>query len=161
MSRKYKFADNNKMYFVSFAVINWIDLFIRNEYREIILESVRFCQQTKELELYGWCLMTSHAHLIIGTKGNPLQNIMRDLKRHTSEELHGLRLAARAVPAFAKKGTPALPSRNCEGGSVGGLNDARFRSFDEDPLRQNLAGTGDVARRKRLRLRAGGRPRRR
>lgn len=32
--------------------------------------------------------MTSHAHLIIGTKGNALSNIMRDLKRHTSEMLH-------------------------------------------------------------------------
>ncbi len=32
--------------------------------------------------------MTSHVHLIIGTKGNPLQNIMRDLKRHTAEVLH-------------------------------------------------------------------------
>ena len=34
--------------------------------------------------------MTSHVHLIIGTKGNPLQNIMRDLKRHTAEILHQL-----------------------------------------------------------------------
>ena len=42
----------------------------------------------KGLELYGWCIMTSHVQLIIGTKGNPLQNIMRDLKRHTSETLH-------------------------------------------------------------------------
>ena len=32
--------------------------------------------------------MTSHVHMITGTKGNPLQNIMRDLKRHTSEVLH-------------------------------------------------------------------------
>jgi REP element-mobilizing transposase RayT len=31
---------------------------------------------------------TSHVHLIIGTEENPLQNIMRDLKRHTSETLH-------------------------------------------------------------------------
>jgi hypothetical protein len=31
--------------------------------------------------------MTSHLHLIIGTSGNPLQNIMRDLKRHTAEIL--------------------------------------------------------------------------
>lgn len=88
MSRKYKFADNNKMYFVSFSVINWIDLFICKEYKEILLNSIRFCQQTKDLEIYGWCIMTSHVHLIIGTKGNPMQNIMRDLKRHTAEELH-------------------------------------------------------------------------
>ncbi len=88
MSRKYKFGDNDKIYFVSFAVTNWIDLFIRNEYKEEILKSIRFCQADKDLELYGWCIMTSHVHLIIGTKSNPLQNIMRDLKRHTSEVLH-------------------------------------------------------------------------
>ena len=34
------------------------------------------------------CLITSHVHLIIGSSGNALSNIMRDLKRHTSEELH-------------------------------------------------------------------------
>ena len=88
MSKKYKFADNDKIYFVSFAVTNWIDLFIRNEYREEILNSIRYCQTYKDLELYGWCIMTSHVHLIIGTKGNPLQNIMRDLKRPTAEALH-------------------------------------------------------------------------
>ena len=88
MSRKYKFGDNDKLYFVSFAVTNWIDLFIRNEYREEILKSIKYCQDEKDLELYGWCIMTSHVHLIIGTKENPLHNIMRDLKRHTAEELH-------------------------------------------------------------------------
>src|SRR6185312_12553283 len=88
MSSKYKFADNDKLYFVSFAITNWIDLFIREVYKEEILKSIRYCQTNKGLELYGWCIMTSHVHLIIGTKGNPLQNIMRDLKRHTSETLH-------------------------------------------------------------------------
>jgi putative transposase len=88
MSKKYKFSDNDKLYFVSFAVTNWIDLFIRNEYKEVVIESIKYCQKEKELELYGWCIMTSHVHLLIGTKGNPLSNIMRDLKRHTSEMLH-------------------------------------------------------------------------
>ena len=90
MSKKYKFADNDKIYFVSFAVTNWIDLFIRNEYREELLNSIKYCQLNKDLELYGWCIMTSHLHLIIGTRRNPLQNIMRDLKRHTAEILHKL-----------------------------------------------------------------------
>ena len=84
MSSKYKFADNDKLYFVSFAITNWIDLFIREIYKEEILKSIRYCQANKELDLYGWCIMTSHVHMIIGTKGNPLQNIMRDLKRHTT-----------------------------------------------------------------------------
>jgi len=88
MSKKYKFTDNSKLYFVSFAVTNWIDLFIRNEYREILINNIKHCQAKKDLELYCWCIMTSHVHLIIGTSGNALSNIMRDLKRHTSEELH-------------------------------------------------------------------------
>ena len=87
MSKKYKFADTDKIYFVSFAVTNCIDLFIRNEYKEEILNSIRFCQ-AKRIWSYGWCIMTSHIHLILGTRGNPLQNIMRDLKRRTSEVLH-------------------------------------------------------------------------
>lgn len=31
MSTKYKFGDKSSLYFVSFSVINWIDLFIREE----------------------------------------------------------------------------------------------------------------------------------
>ena len=52
MSRKYKFGDHDKLYFISFAVVYWIDLFIRNEYKEIMVESWRFCQQEKDLEIY-------------------------------------------------------------------------------------------------------------
>jgi putative transposase len=88
MSRKYKFRDCDKLYFVTFTIVNWIDLFIRNEYKDIVINSIRFCQQYKDLEVYGWCMMTSHIHLIVGTKGNHLSNIIRDLKRHSSEMLH-------------------------------------------------------------------------
>jgi putative transposase len=88
MSRKYKFNDKDKLYFVSFAVINWIDLFVRKEYKNVVVSSLRYCIEKKDLELYAWCIMTSHVHLIIGSANTPLENIMRDLKRHTSEELH-------------------------------------------------------------------------
>jgi putative transposase len=88
MSHRYKFNDKDKLYFVSFAVIDWIDLFIRKEYKDVVVSSLKYCIEKKNLELYAWCIMTSHVHLIIGSPVNPLENIMRDLKRHTSEELH-------------------------------------------------------------------------
>jgi len=88
MSRKYKFTDQSKLYFLSFAVINWLDLFIRKHYKDILVDSLAYCQKEKGLKLYGWCIMTSHVHLMIGTTGNPMQDIIRDLKRHTSEILH-------------------------------------------------------------------------
>ena len=87
MSSKYKFCDPEKLFFVSFAVIGWIDLFIRNEYKNIMLESWRYCITHKGLEFYGWCIMTSHIHMIIGADLNKPEHIMRDMKRHTSEKL--------------------------------------------------------------------------
>ena len=88
MSRKYKFNNNDQMYFVSFAVINWVDLFIRTEYKAVVVKSLSYYIEKKDLKLYAWCIVTNHVHLIIGSAGNPLENIMRDLKRHTSETLH-------------------------------------------------------------------------
>ncbi len=61
-----------RVYFVSFAVTNWIDLFIRNEYREEILKSIRYCPSDKDLELYGLysdCYREiSHVHLILSAQ---------------------------------------------------------------------------------------------
>ena len=87
MSSKYKFRDQDKLYFVSFAVVYWLDVFIRNDYKDILLESLRYCQREKGLEVYAWCIMTSHVHLIIGTNRNKMEDIMRDYKSHTSSEL--------------------------------------------------------------------------
>jgi putative transposase len=87
MSRKYKFHDSGKLYFVSFAVVYWIDLFIRQEYKNIVLDSWKFCINNKGMELYGWCMMSSHIHMIIVTNKEKLEDIMRDMKRHTSVQL--------------------------------------------------------------------------
>jgi hypothetical protein len=42
MSRKYRFGDNDKLYFVSFAVTNWIDLFVRGMYNDIVVDSIAY-----------------------------------------------------------------------------------------------------------------------
>lgn len=87
MSRAHKFRDQDKAYFVSFATVNWIDVFIRREYKEVIIDSLKYCIENKGLELYAWCIMSSHVHLIIGTSGSKMEDIMRDMKRHTSKTL--------------------------------------------------------------------------
>ncbi|MDR9366003.1 MAG: transposase [Balneolaceae bacterium] len=87
MSRKYKIRDQTYPHFVSFAVINWIDLFVRPAYREILLESISYCQKEKGLILHAWCIMPSHVHLIMSTEKDPMQNILRDLKSFTSRQL--------------------------------------------------------------------------
>ena len=87
MSRNYKFRDQQKLYFISFATINWIDIFIRREYKDIIVDSLKYCIAQKGLEVYAWCIMSSHVHLIIGTSDQKMQDIIRDIKRHTSKTI--------------------------------------------------------------------------
>ncbi|WP_316931476.1 hypothetical protein [Chryseobacterium formosense] len=52
MSRNYKFHNPEGLYFISFAVVGWLDVFTRNDYKEILLESLRFCQKNKGMEIY-------------------------------------------------------------------------------------------------------------
>ena len=88
MSRKYKIHNQSSIYFVTFTVIDWIDVFIRDEYRDVVVNSIRYCQENKGLEVYAYCFMTSHIHLIIGANSLlPLEGIIRDLKAFTSRHI--------------------------------------------------------------------------
>lgn len=87
MGRKYIFHDNSKLYFVTFTVVNWIDVFTRQEYADIIYDSLKFCQKEKGLDLYAYCIMTNHIHLIIGTENGVLTDIVRDFKSFTSRHI--------------------------------------------------------------------------
>lgn len=88
MSEKYKARNNEEIYFVTFTITGWVDVFIRNEYRNIFLESLRYCQSNKGLEVYAYVIMTSHVHMITGSKeGYKLSGIIRDLKKFTSKKI--------------------------------------------------------------------------
>lgn len=88
MSRKYRIRNQDALYFVTFTVIQWLDVFIRREYRDIFLESIRYCQKNKGLELCAYCIMSSHVHMIIGrNKEDSLDAIIRDIKKFTSVKI--------------------------------------------------------------------------
>ena len=87
MSDKYKFHDPTGMYFVTSTIVGWIDLFTRWELKQVILDSLRYCQKEKGLVINAWCLMPSHLHMIISSISEDLPSIMRDFKKHTNKEL--------------------------------------------------------------------------
>lgn len=88
MSRNYKFHNPEGIYFVSFAVVDWLDVFTRNEYKNIVLESLKYCQKEKGMEIIAWCIMTSHVHLIFrSTNDTKPETILGDIKRFTSREI--------------------------------------------------------------------------
>lgn len=89
MSRKYKFHDPAGLYFISFATVDWIDVLTRPVYKDIMVESLKFCQAKKGLLLYEWVIMTNHVHLLAAaSEGFSMSDIMRDLKKFTSGNIH-------------------------------------------------------------------------
>ena len=86
MSRKYKFHNPDGVYFITFAVQGWVDVFTRNEYKNILVDNLAYCQKNKGLELFAWCIMTNHVHLIArAEEGQTLSDILRDYKKFTSK----------------------------------------------------------------------------
>ena len=73
---------------MSFAVVGWLDVFTRNEYKDLILESLEFCQHNKGMEIHAWCVMTNHVHLIFrSVDGQQPELLLGDFKRFTSRNI--------------------------------------------------------------------------
>src|SRR6476660_9088790 len=83
----YKIIDQGGMYFVSFGVTEWVDVFTRKDYRDIVIESLQLCQKEKGLVIYGWCIMSNHAHLIISAKENNVSDVLGGFKKFTSKKI--------------------------------------------------------------------------
>ena len=87
MSRKYKFHNKEGVYFVSFATVYWLDIFVSEVYCNTVVESLDYCRKNKGFEIYCWCIMPSHIHLIIRAKDNNPEIVLGKFKEHTSKLL--------------------------------------------------------------------------
>ncbi len=87
MSSKYKPGEDAIPHFITFTVVGWVDVFSREQYKDLFVESLSYCQQYKGLVLHAWVIMTNHAHLIISSNTNKIENIVRDLKKYTSKQI--------------------------------------------------------------------------
>ena len=85
---RYPIIDQNGIYFLTMTVVDWIDLFTRKEYSMIIVDSLNYCIQSKNIEVFSWVIMSSHVHLICRVnKPCNLSDVLRDFKKYTSKQL--------------------------------------------------------------------------
>ena len=88
MPSKYKINDHGAPHFITFAVVEWVDALSRPAYKDIVMESLKFCSESKGLLLYAYVIMNNHVHLIAAAQeGYNLPGILRDLKKYTSKML--------------------------------------------------------------------------
>jgi len=76
-----------EVYFFTVTVVGWIDVFTKQEYCEMVVKNLKFCQENKNLEIYEYVIMPNHLHLIARAVDRPLSDVIRDFKTYTSKEL--------------------------------------------------------------------------
>ena len=88
MSDKYKIVQGDEPYFVTFTITGWIKVLADDSYKMILIESIRYCQMHKGLQVYGYCIMPNHVHMIIQAIGeDSVSDILRDLKTFTAKAI--------------------------------------------------------------------------
>ncbi|MCK5103902.1 MAG: transposase [Cyclobacteriaceae bacterium] len=87
MGYAYAIRDQQGQYFVTITVNQWVDIFTRPIYVDILLESIRYCQKNKGLQVYAWVIMSNHIHMIISCETGRLSDLIRDLKKFTSSKI--------------------------------------------------------------------------
>ena len=88
MSTKYKAITTDEAYFITITTVGWIDVFTRVNQKYVIVNALQHCQENKGLEIYGYCIMSSHIHLMCkATNGFVLSDVMRDFKKYTSKKI--------------------------------------------------------------------------
>ena len=76
------------LHFTTFTVIEWLDIFTCPLYKDLIINSLRYFQRHKGLEMFAYCLMSNHIHLIARAADDyVLSDIMRDFKRFTAKQV--------------------------------------------------------------------------
>ncbi|TAF31940.1 MAG: transposase [Cytophagia bacterium] len=79
----YVIEDQSAAHFMTFRVVDWVDVFSRKIYRDIIINSMKYCQQNKGLEVYAYVIMTNHVHVIWRASKDNLSDVVRDFKKFT------------------------------------------------------------------------------
>ncbi|HPE17419.1 MAG TPA: transposase [Tenuifilaceae bacterium] len=87
MSTGYQIVDQSALYYLTLQVVDWIDIFTRQVYRDIVIESLKFCQQNKDLQIFGYVIMSNHVHLIANSPNGHLSETLRDFKKFTAKTI--------------------------------------------------------------------------
>lgn len=87
-SEQYFVRNENETYFITSTIVDWVDIFTRPVYKQIIVDSLKYCQANKGLDIYALVLISNYLHAIVEAReGYKLSDILRDFKKFTSKRI--------------------------------------------------------------------------
>ncbi|TPG29771.1 REP-associated tyrosine transposase [Flavobacterium pectinovorum] len=87
MKEGYVIRDQNLPHFITPTVVEWIDVFTRQIYRDIVIESLDYCIKNKGMILYGYVIMSNHIHMIVQSENGKLSDLIRDFKKFIAKNI--------------------------------------------------------------------------
>lgn len=85
MRTRYQILGSDSVYFITSTIVEWIPVFTKKEYFEIIVNSLSYCRENKGLKLYAYVVLDNHIHFI--ASANNLSQIIKDFKSYTAREI--------------------------------------------------------------------------
>jgi len=85
MSTGYKIVEQDSLHYITFEIVRWVDIFTRKVYRDIVIDSLRYSQENKGLEIYAFVIMSNHIHLLIRSDIGKLSDTIREFKSFTAK----------------------------------------------------------------------------
>jgi REP element-mobilizing transposase RayT len=87
MADAYKVVQQHAPHFVTFTIVDWVNIFDTPIYKDIIIDSFKYCQENKGCIIYGYVIMSNEVHAIIQSAHGKLSDLMRDLKKFTAYKI--------------------------------------------------------------------------
>ena len=74
--------------FITFQTVDWIDIFVRPVYKQVIVHTLNHFIESKGMIVYAWCLMTNHLHMLARAHdGSGLAMIEKEFKKYTTTKI--------------------------------------------------------------------------
>lgn len=87
MQGGYLIRDQNLPHFITATVVDWVDVFTRKNYRDIVIECLDYCIKNKSMIVYGYVIMSNHIHIIVQSGDGKLSDLIRDFKKFTASKI--------------------------------------------------------------------------
>jgi REP element-mobilizing transposase RayT len=87
MKEGYVIRDQKLPHFITSTFVDWIDVFTRQTYRDIVIDCFDYCIKNKGMILYGYVIMSNHIHLIVQSEEGKLSDLIRDFKKFIAKNI--------------------------------------------------------------------------
>jgi putative transposase len=84
---EYRKTAPGELYFVTLTVADWVDVFTRKEYKDILIENLKYCQEKFNLEIFAYVIMSNHLHLIVRRQDGELTELLGRFKSYTAKRI--------------------------------------------------------------------------